>query len=71
MDAVEVRASNDGAGVEERDRFPLRDVAIALAEEARPLCTVPPSNISAKLVNFRNGGVTGRIFCAPSSGPTP
>src|SRR6185437_14997638 len=33
MDAVEIRTSNDLARVQERDAFPLRDVAIALTEE--------------------------------------
>ena len=33
VDAVEIRTSNDLAGVEERDAFALRDVTIALTEK--------------------------------------
>ena len=34
VDAVEIRTSNDLTGVQERDALALRDVTIALAEEA-------------------------------------
>jgi hypothetical protein len=70
VNAVEIRAPNDLASVEERNAFALRDVAIALTQENRLFL--------AALEHFRvvgqlgdRGGATKRIFGGRPFAPCP